>query len=121
MAFPTNPTNGQQATVNGVIYVYSNTIPAWTVATNTGSNLSANNVTVTTTTNTAALSASGNITAGNVSATTITSTNGVIFNGTYITANLTVAANVNAFSVGPVTTANNVQVVVSSGQRWVII
>ena len=121
MAFPTNPTNGQQATVNGVIYIYSNTIPAWTVATNTGSNLSANNVTVTTATNTATLSASGNIVAGNISATTVTSTNGVILNGTYITANLTVVANVNAISVGPVITANGVQFTVTPGQRWVII
>jgi hypothetical protein len=33
MSFPLNPTNGQQATVNGLIYSYNSTIGAWTVAT----------------------------------------------------------------------------------------
>jgi hypothetical protein len=33
MAFPLNPDNGQQATVNGLIYVYNSTIGAWTIAT----------------------------------------------------------------------------------------
>ena len=44
MAFPTNPTNGQQATVNGVIYTYSTTTGAWLVTTNTGSNISGVNL-----------------------------------------------------------------------------
>ena len=30
MSFPTNPTNGQQATVNGIKYVYSTSNNAWT-------------------------------------------------------------------------------------------
>jgi len=38
-----------------------------------------------------------------------------------ITANATVNAGVNGFSVGPVNTANGVVVTISSGQRWVII
>jgi len=38
-----------------------------------------------------------------------------------ITANATVNAGVNGFSVGPVNTANGVTVTISSGQRWVII
>ena len=33
MSFPLDPTNGQQATVNGLIYSYNSTIGAWTVAT----------------------------------------------------------------------------------------
>jgi len=33
MAFPTSPTNGQQANINGITYTYSNTLPAWTVST----------------------------------------------------------------------------------------
>jgi hypothetical protein len=43
MAFPTSPTNGQQTTINGVIYTYSTALTAWTVATSTGANISANN------------------------------------------------------------------------------
>jgi hypothetical protein len=38
-----------------------------------------------------------------------------------ITANATINAGVNGFSVGPVNTANGVTVTISSGQRWVII
>ena len=38
-----------------------------------------------------------------------------------ITANATINAGVNGFSVGPVNTANGVTVTVASGQRWVII
>lgn len=30
MSFPTNPTNGQQATVNGIKYIYSTANNAWT-------------------------------------------------------------------------------------------
>ena len=33
MSFPSQPTDGQQATVNGIIYVYNSTVGAWTVAT----------------------------------------------------------------------------------------
>ena len=33
MSFPSNPTNGQQTTVNGIIYTYSTSIGAWQVAT----------------------------------------------------------------------------------------
>jgi len=38
-----------------------------------------------------------------------------------ITANATINAGVNGFSVGPVNTANGVVVTITSGQRWVII
>jgi hypothetical protein len=55
MAFPTSPTNGQQATVNGVIYIYDSTLTAWTVTTNIGANISANNITVTSTISSATL------------------------------------------------------------------
>ena len=90
MAFPTNPTNGQTATVNGVIYTYSNTIPAWSVTTNAGANISANNISAVLAITSATVSASGNVTGGNVltggliSATgnIILSTNGFIGVGT---------------------------------------
>ena len=29
MAFPTSPTNGQQATVNGIVYIYNSTTRSW--------------------------------------------------------------------------------------------
>jgi len=37
------------------------------------------------------------------------------------TANYTIAAGTNGFSVGPITTANGVSVTVASGSRWVVI
>jgi hypothetical protein len=45
MGFPVSPTNGQQATVNGVIYTYVAATGVWSVTTNTGANVSANNIT----------------------------------------------------------------------------
>lgn len=45
----------------------------------------------------------------------------IIVNQTTASANYTIAAGTNGFSVGPITTANNVSVTVSSGSRWVVI
>lgn len=56
--------------------------------------------------------AAGALAAGNSS---------IIINNVNITANATVAAGQNGFSVGPVNTANGVTVTVASGQRWVVI
>jgi hypothetical protein len=54
MAWPTNPTNGQTTTQNGVIYVYNSTKNAWAVASTAGGdtviftgNVTAANVNVT--------------------------------------------------------------------------
>ena len=38
-----------------------------------------------------------------------------------ITANATINAGVNGFSVGPVTVANGISITVSSGQRWLVL
>jgi hypothetical protein len=45
----------------------------------------------------------------------------IIVNQTNATANYTIAANTNGFSVGPLSVSNGVSITVSSGQRWVII
>jgi hypothetical protein len=47
--------------------------------------------------------------------------NSIIINNVNITANATIAAGQNGFSVGPVTTANGVSVTIASGQQWVVI
>ena len=65
---------------------------------------------VTWTSNTAP--SSGALAAGN---------NSIIINNVNITANATIAAGQNGFSVGPVTTANGVTVTIASGQSWVVI
>ena len=45
----------------------------------------------------------------------------IIVNQANATANYTIAAGTNGFSVGPITTANGVSVTIASGQRWVVI
>ena len=78
-AFPASPTNGQQVTVNGVVYTYSTALTAWTVTSSGGSLTSASSLNVT-----------GNVTAGNLlvtegDATTFTATGNVI-GGNLVTA-----------------------------------
>ena len=46
---------------------------------------------------------------------------GIVLNNTTISANYTIAAGVNGFSVGPVTVATGVAVTVTSGQRWLVL
>lgn len=108
MAYPSNPTNGQQATVNGVLYTYNSARGAWTVTSSGGSittatdisvagNVSAGSISGTLTTASqsnitsigtlSALTVSGNVAAGNVS-------------GTNITGTVTTAAQPNITSVG---------------------
>lgn len=45
MAFPINPSPGQQANVNGVLYTYSSSLTAWTVTSSGGALLTANSIT----------------------------------------------------------------------------
>lgn len=47
MPFPLNPTNGQQATVNGVVYTYNSTLTVWSVLTTTLANIAGNNISAT--------------------------------------------------------------------------
>jgi len=50
MAFPSSPSNGTQATVNGITYVYNSTKTAWIRNSTTGANLTANSLSITGTT-----------------------------------------------------------------------
>ena len=63
MAFPSNPTNGQQANVNGVVYTYSSTLTAWQVTTAFNGNVTVDQ-----------LSANAVVSAGNVGASYFTGT-----------------------------------------------
>jgi len=45
----------------------------------------------------------------------------IIVNQATATANYTIATGTNGFSVGPITTSNNVTITIASGQRWVTI
>jgi hypothetical protein len=86
MAFPTSPTDGQQTTINGVIYTYSTALDAWTVTTSTGANISANNVTATTSINSVLISATGNVVGTNILGTI--RTNSILNSGSNATGNI---------------------------------
>jgi trimeric autotransporter adhesin len=81
MAFPTNPTNGQQATNNGVVYTYDSTLTAWTVGTGSGANISANSI---------------NVTSSVAVGTTLTVTGATILSSTAsVTGNITSSGNIS--------------------------
>jgi hypothetical protein len=66
MAFPLDPTNGQQTTQNGIVYIYNATLGVWAVLTNTAGNISAGNIVVTNSVASDTVSAVGNISGGNL-------------------------------------------------------
>lgn len=197
MSFPTSPTNGQQAIVNGIVYNYNSTKGAWIKSTTTASTLTTGNIIITsnvaststgsgaivvnggigvngsiflnntgdisanigafqayantkigtntngnlfvsaattsTSTTTGALvvagglGVAGNIFSGNVStaghltAAKITNSGQFFYNARTITANTTIAATENAMSVGPITIADGVEVVINDGGEWSIV
>lgn len=82
MAFPTSPTNGQTATVNGVVYTYTTALGAWTVTTSNGGDISANTIASSgAITGSTTLSVVGNITGGNISTSGSVAVNGVTNTG----------------------------------------
>ena len=133
MAFPTNPTNGQTANVNGITYTYSSSLTAWQVTTAFSGNVSVdqlNSTTVATTnmnssTVTAtSLTVSGNASiggsvTGNLSVTGNTNSPFYISSRT-ISSNTTIG-NTNTMTPGPITIADGVTVTVSSGGEWSIV
>lgn len=74
MSFPTSPTNGQQAIVNGIVYNYNSTKDAWIKNVTTAGTLTTGNVIITSTVqstsiNNGALIVTGGIgTQGNINA-----------------------------------------------------
>ena len=101
MAFPSSPTNQQQATVNGVIYTYDTGIGAWTVLTNIAANITADTV-----------SASGNISGGQITANSIVSSNvslsGGSINGTSIGASATSTGAFTSLTATSITESSSI-------------
>lgn len=149
MAFPSNPTDGQTANVNGVVYTYSSSLTAWQVTTTFSANVTVDslvasgNVTAVTFvgdgsqltgidaskisngTSNVSVASNGNVTTtidGNV--VTVVTAGGIqtqfITSPRTISANTTVAANTNAISAGPITIADGVTMTVASGGEWSI-
>jgi hypothetical protein len=89
MAFPTSPTNGQTATVNGVVYTYTTALSAWTVTTSNGGDISANTIASSgAITGSTTLSVVGNITGGNILTSGAIRLNGITNSGGNATGNI---------------------------------
>ena len=94
MSFPLNPTNGQQATVNNLLYTYNSTVGAWTIATQ---NQSAGLVV-------ASLSSSGPITgtlatAAQPNVTSVGTLSSLSVTGTITGGNLSTAGSLSAATI----------------------
>ena len=71
MSFPLSPTNGQQASINGITYTYSSTLTAWTVSTSVSNSF-------------VSISVTGTVNSGNLLATGIASVTGNVTGGYFI-------------------------------------
>jgi hypothetical protein len=68
------------------------------------------------------ISTTGNIsTTNNLTAARVNNTGQFYYNTRTISANLTIAATENAMSVGPMTIADGVEVVIADGGEWSIV
>jgi hypothetical protein len=132
MAFPTNPTNGQQTTQNGILYTYNATLGVWSVLTNnTGGDFGANNITATNSITGTTLTVSsatvgtlqntGNILTDNLVAnlsmvtSSLNTSNIVVSNNTSVSGNLTVGKFTNLGNLGNITiTGGNLGYVIST-------
>lgn len=150
MAFPINPTNGQQTTQNGIVYIYNAALGVWSVVGQTPGDIGANSittnsvaadtVTVTGTVSAGNVSTSGAIAADTVSATgnisgsyfvgngsQLTGVNGgtaatgILQNAQNITANVDIPTDFNGISVGPITQSPGTVITQAAGSRWVIL
>lgn len=98
MAWPTNPTNGQQVTINSVLYQYSSALGAWSKVQLTSPTYIANGSTVTVSNN---LTAPGTIAAATVSATGNISGNYILGNGSQLSGIAATYGNANVAAFLP--------------------
>jgi hypothetical protein len=87
MSYPIDPNNGQQTTVNGVVYTYNSTKGVWAVTTTLTGNVTVNQI-----------SANAVVSAGNVSAGSLSSSGTVLATGTVTGGNLSTGGTVTATS-----------------------
>ena len=95
MAFPTSPTNGQQANINGITYTYSSAATAWTVSTSVSNTFVSINV-------------SDNVNSGNVLATGVISATGNVSGS-----NLVVTGNIVDTGALTIVTGSNGNITLS--------
>lgn len=133
--FPTNPTDQQQYTLNGIVYYYNASVGAWlTVLTSKLSDTSSNTQVMF---NDAGVSNGSpglvfNKIANTLTANTIVTTGSISVNGTStltgtpfrknlpsITSDYTISTTYNEMSIGPITVADGVTVNIAG--EWVIV
>ena len=89
MAFPINPTNGQQTTENGIVYTYNSTLGVWAVGTNAGAAISANTLAVSNSATVGTtLVVAGNVSGGNLTTGGLISAAGNVSGGNLTTGGL---------------------------------
>ena len=99
MAFPSSPSNGQQALVNGITYVYNSTKTAWLRASTIGANLTASSLTITANTNSVSSTSGAMIVGGGMGVGGNLYVAGAIYGtiqGTISTSSVTLSGNLNA-------------------------
>jgi hypothetical protein len=116
MTYPTNPTNGQQANINGVVYTYNSTLGVWSVTTTFSGNVLVNQI------NANAVVSAGNVSGTNFSGTTVTTT-GTIVGGNVstggtlaVTGTSNFTGNITASHVNP--SGNGTVDLGSTTARW---
>jgi len=102
MAFPTSPTNGQQANINGITYTYSSAATAWTVSTSVSNTFVSINV-------------SANVNSGNVLATGVISATGNVSGG-----NLVVTGNIVDTGALTIVTGSNGNITLSPNGTGIV-
>lgn len=126
-AFPSDPTNGQKANVNGVTYTYNSTLTAWTVTSTFSGNVTVDQINANaivsaglvsgSTLSGTSLSATGNVTGGNVISVGLVSVTGTVTGGNLATGGtLSVTGNITASNINP--SGNGTVDLGSTGSRW---
>jgi hypothetical protein len=120
MAFPTNPTNGEQTTQNGIVYTYNAVLGVWSVLTLTPGDFGANNITATNQISASQIDATTSITGTTISASGNVTGAYILGNGSQLTGlpesytNSNVAAYLPTYTgnlvslTGAVTTTSNI-------------
>jgi len=119
MAFPTNPTDGEQANINGVVYTYSSSLTAWQVTTTFSGNITVNQIDAN------AVTSVGTINSANITGTNLTVTGNVLSpfytSSRTIVSDTSISANTNAMSAGPIIINDGVVVTIETGAEWSVV
>ena len=121
MPFPSNPSNGQSASLNNVTYTYNSSLNAWVKSGTIFNIVVTSTVDSTSGTTGAVIVAGGGGFGGRVTARELAATNGIIINSNQINTSTTIPSGSSAHSVGPITQVGGTTVTLQGTGRWVIV